>query len=318
MMNAAALDETALWIGGRKGLQYTLERAALPAHLGNGGKMNEGGDAVTQPWSVENGSGRAPSWRTRIRRACDALFCRLVGRSLNGSTRLPYDLGRRPEFHWSGKGMPQYAELYRMWTKENEENAWDLARFYAIYQNAAQVLNEGLPGDIVELGVYRGNSAAILAGLARGKSRRLFLFDTFTGFDERDFRGLDSHRRPGFENVSLERVKQLVGTQDVFFVPGYFPESCAQIELPREIVLAHLDCDLYEPTKAGLELFYPRVVPGGMIIVHDYSSGFWPGITKAVDEFFADRSERPILIPDRSGSVMIRKMKGSAKDSAQP
>lgn len=269
--------------------------------------MSESGNAIAEELASGQHSGTALSWRTRLRRSLDSLVCRLIGIPLNSMTSLPYHLGRRPEFHWSGKAIPEYAELYRAWVKDNEENTWDLTRFYALYQNAAQILNEGLRGDIVELGVYRGNSAALLANLARRHSRRLYLFDTFTGFDRRDFTGVDSHRRPGFANVSLERVTQLVGTQDVFCVPGFFPESCAQIELPKEIVLAHLDCDLYEPTKAGLERFYPRVVPGGVIIVHDYSSGYWPGVTRAVDEFFIDRPERPILLPDRSGSAIIRK-----------
>jgi O-methyltransferase len=268
--------------------------------------LSELRDTAVQELAVGQKTAPAVSWRTRVRRSLDSVLCRLIA-PLNAAVGLPYSLGRRPEFHWSGKAIPHYARLFQAWTRENQENVWDLARFYAIYQNAAQILQEGLPGDFVELGVYRGNSAAVFADLARACSRRLYLFDTFTGFDRRDFTGPDSHRRPGFGDVSLEKVKQLVGTQDVFYVPGFFPNSCAQIALPNEIALAHLDCDLYEPTKAGLEVFYPRLVPGGMIIVHDYSSGYWPGVKNAVDEFFASRPERPVLLPDRSGSVVLRK-----------
>lgn len=263
---------------------------------------NRGASAV----AVEK-NGAAVPWKTRVRRKVDLMMRQVIGRPLNGLTGLPYQLCRKPEFHWSRKAVPRFPALYEAWTRDNEENAWDMTRFYSLYENAIQILNENIRGDIVELGVYRGNSAAILAQLAREKSRRLYLFDTFTGFDSRDFTGLDAHRRPGFEDVSMERVKRLVGTEGVFYVPGFFPESCEQIELPDEIAIAHLDCDLYEPTKAGLERFYPRVAAGGLIVVHDYSSGCWPGVTRAVDEFFAMLPERPVLLPDRSGSVAIRK-----------
>jgi hypothetical protein len=62
--------------------------------------------------------------------------------------------------------------------------------------------------------------------------------------------------------------------------------------------------------KAALECFYPRVSPGGILLLHDYSSGHWPGVRQAVDEFFQKLPEKPILIPDKSGTAIVRKMAG--------
>jgi O-methyltransferase len=60
--------------------------------------------------------------------------------------------------------------------------------------------------------------------------------------------------------------------------------------------------------KAALEYFYPRLVPGGFFILHDYSSLYWDGAEKAIDEFLADKPERVMPIPDKSGTVVVRKV----------
>jgi O-methyltransferase len=60
---------------------------------------------------------------------------------------------------------------------------------------------------------------------------------------------------------------------------------------------------------AALDFFYPRMSPNGLIMVHDYSSGWWKDVKPAVDGFIADKPETPILLPDRSGSVLIARQK---------
>jgi hypothetical protein len=71
--------------------------------------------------------------------------------------------------------------------------------------------------------------------------------------------------------------------------------------------LVHIDCDLYQPMKAALAFFYPRMPKGGMMILHDYSSGLWEGAAQAIDEFCASSGEFLTLWPDKSGTAMIRK-----------
>jgi len=90
-------------------------------------------------------------------------------------------------------------------------------------------------------------------------------------------------------------------------VPGRFPQSIPPELHASRFCLAHIDCDLYEPAKAALEFFYPRLSPGGLLIVHDYANPYWQGIKSAVDEYCRQIPERPIVLGDKSGTAMIRK-----------
>ena len=73
--------------------------------------------------------------------------------------------------------------------------------------------------------------------------------------------------------------------------------------------MVSLDCDLYAPTKAGLEFFYPLMEKHGIFLLHDYSSLHWEGSKRAIDEFCELNNEKLILIPDKSGSAFFRKNK---------
>ena len=247
-------------------------------------------------------------FKSRSRRTLNKIVFSYLAPGLNRSG-LPYAIGYKPDSHIDSGHFPEYSRFFELWTYHNSvNNCGDIARFYAFFLNVNHVLQGGIPGDLVELGVYRGNSAAMLAALARDHGRHVYLFDTFTGFDERDLRGVDAGRKHrGFEDTSVEALMRLVGTDSVTCIQGFFPDSLAKVTLPAQIAVVHIDCDLYEPMKAGLEIFYPLVSPGGILILHDYSSGQWLGTTQAVDEFFADRPEKPILIPDKSGSAIVRK-----------
>jgi hypothetical protein len=214
----------------------------------------------------------------------------------------------RPDFDVIYSGCPEIAQLSEKWIQNNiTNNAGDLPRLYALILNIKQVLDEGVDGDMAELGVFRGNSAAVLVHYARKFGRRVSLFDTFEGFDSRDFVGVDESRVVTFADTSFDEVRDLVGDEAVRFVPGRFPESIPSDMLMSRFCLVHVDCDLYEPAKAGLKFFYPRLSPGGLLVVHDYANPYWPGIKCAVDEFCSGISERPIVIGDKSGTAMIRK-----------
>ncbi len=203
---------------------------------------------------------------------------------------------------------PEIAKLSEKWVQDNiDRNAGDVPRLYAIIFNTKQIIDDKIEGDMAELGVYRGNSAAILAHYARRYGRRLFLFDTFEGFDQRDLVGRDKSKKVEFADTSLGYVREVIGDEDVRFMEGRFPESIPSDLSTSRFCLVHIDCDLYEPAKAGLEFFYPRLSPGGLLIVHDYANPYWKGIKRAVDEFCVGISERPVVFGDKSGTAMIRR-----------
>jgi O-methyltransferase len=192
----------------------------------------------------------------------------------------------------------------------SELEPWDCTRRDMLALLLRSVIVRGVSGDFVELGVYRGGTARLIHRYA--PERVLHLFDTFSGFDPHDVAhearatGLQTSAST-FTDTSAEGVLRYVGgpAGRVRAYPGRFPDSWSS-ELDRtSFAFVHLDADLYAPTLAGLELFYPRTSPGGVIVVHDYNA--WPGARSAVDGFFSDKPEVPIPMPDKSGSVVVVK-----------
>jgi hypothetical protein len=190
-------------------------------------------------------------------------------------------------------------------------NDGDMARYYFFCLALDQILKEELPGDLAELGVYKGETATLLATIARRLGKTAWLLDTFEGFDPKDLQGIDYGQATRFDDTSLEAVRALVGEDNVRFIKGYFPESSAQLPSEMSFCLVHLDCDLYRPLRSALDYFYRRLVPGGFLLVHDYSSLHWDGAELAVDEFFADKPESVIPLTDGAGTIAIRKHKGT-------
>jgi hypothetical protein len=208
---------------------------------------------------------------------------------------------------------PEYDNLLKKFIHLNgKNNRGDINRLWSFILNCNHVCEQGIVGNFAELGVYKGNTAAILAYYAKKFNRHLDLFDTFTGFDQRDIRGVDQNESSqSFKDTGLDLVRQTIGenTDACKFHQGYFPDSITDEVKQNCYSVVSLDADLYEPTKAGLEFFYPRMSKGGIFFLHDYSSLMWPGSKKAIDEFCEKINEYLVLMPDKSGSAFFRKSK---------
>jgi ADP-heptose:LPS heptosyltransferase len=185
----------------------------------------------------------------------------------------------------------------------------DQPRFYFFRLLFDQLAKDGIKGDIAEIGVYKGNTACLLAWIARRMGTTAYLFDTYSGFSPSDLVEVDSERKISFTDSSLAAVRARVGEENVHYIEGYFPETTAELPSGALFSLVHIDCDLYAPIRSALEYFYPRMVPGGFIVVHDYSSLHWEGAEQAVDEFLADKPESVVPLSDLCGSAVIRKSK---------
>jgi O-methyltransferase len=180
------------------------------------------------------------------------------------------------------------------------ERQWALVK-------AVEYLNaKGLAGDFVECGVWRGGNLMIAKELCRNSAieRKFYLFDTFAGMSaptdaDTTHAGADAGAtyrervREGHVDwvyASIEDVREnfrRAGLLDdrVVFVKGKVEDTLAdRRNVPERIALLRLDTDFYESTRAELEVLYPRLVPGGVLIVDDY--GHWRGARKAVDEYF--------------------------------
>ncbi len=179
----------------------------------------------------------------------------------------------------------------------------DPVRYAAVAYAVTALERQQIAGSLAEVGVYRGELSALLHLLA--PERDLYLFDTFAGFPEQDLSGADQR----FRDTSIEIVKAALGdTHHVVFRPGYFPETVRGLE-QEKFAFVMLDLDLYQPTRAGLEFFYPRMVPGGYLFAHDYNSPESNhAVARAVNEFLQDKPEKIVELPDIWGSIVIRKI----------
>ncbi len=189
--------------------------------------------------------------------------------------------------------------------------AWDTVRRDMIILLLRDLLVRRVEGDLAELGVYRGYSARVIHHYL--PERPFYLFDTFTGFDERDIqaeRAMTGREAAvaEFSQTGVERALKNIAPQNdnVQAFRGYFPASAPAWLHERKFAFVHLDADLYEPMLAGLRFFYNRMTPGGFILAHDFNA--WPGSRKAVEEFFREKPELPVPMPDKSGSVLITRL----------
>lgn len=187
-----------------------------------------------------------------------------------------------------------------------ERSYKDRIRFYNIWLQIEQLKKNNIAGASAEVGVYKGKTAKIIH-LCDPK-RELHLFDTFDGFPEQDL--LDekgkaaTYTQRHFSDTSKEKVSTYLGDHpNIHFHEGYFPDTANSLK-EKKFAFVNLDADLYKPTQAGLEFFYKRLSPGGIIMVHDYNSD-WPELMRAVDQFCVNIPEQKILIGDADSSVMI-------------
>jgi hypothetical protein len=186
---------------------------------------------------------------------------------------------------------------------------------YVLSEAVRHVVSNELPGAIVECGVWKGGSMMAVAKtlLSAGKTDvDLFLFDTFEGMSEPTEK--DIHWTGESAKTQLAREEKEASltwaraTQDevrqamrsipyppsrIHFVKGRVEDTLPD-QAPPQIALLRLDTDWYESTRHELVHLYPRVVPGGVLIVDDY--GWWRGAAEATDEYFRASGPAPFLV----------------------
>ncbi len=177
----------------------------------------------------------------------------------------------------------------------------------------------GLGHDFAECGVLRGGTAVLLAEVLRERASskpRLHLFDTFEGMPAAAERDPSGHQAGDFGATSLSRVRSELGPYpNVVFHPGTIPQTLNAVEGQR-FSFVHVDVDLYESTRDCLRFFYPRLVPGGMLVCDDYGFPLYERSARlAVDEFFERRPEDVIVL--RSGQCFVIKPLPSERPHAE-
>jgi O-methyltransferase len=154
-------------------------------------------------------------------------------------------------------------------------------------------------GDVAECGVFRGGTARLMAELLRDKAsnKQLHLFDTFEGMPETDS-SRDRHMAGDFGNTSLSAVRSYVEEAsygNVSYHAGLLPDTLSSVE-NSTFCFVHIDLDIYKPIIDTTAFFYERVPRGAFLLYDDYAWPSCPGARQAVDEFYADKPEKPLVL----------------------
>src|SRR5262245_1826075 len=206
---------------------------------------------------------------------------------------------------------PEFLALYEQ-CRQYTMTSWE--RLYALYKSVQYTVENRIPGDLVECGVWRGGSMKLVAHVLCSlgdTTRTLFLYDTFEGMTEPDpavdidFSGNEAvndwreirRRRVKWSYAPLEEVYEIVASsgypmERVKLVKGPVEETVPET-IPTAIALLRLDTDWYSSTKHEMEYLYPKLSPQGILIVDDY--GHYHGARRGVDECLAKFDKKPLL-----------------------
>jgi O-methyltransferase len=200
-------------------------------------------------------------------------------------------------------------------------------RGYSLFKAVEYIRKSHISGDFVECGVWKGGSCMLIAkALQRfgDGGRHLHLYDTFTGMTDPTSEDIiawndrsiadrwEEDKRAdkfgswsiGVEEVRRNMISTGYDTERLHFIVG---DICETIDnhIPDSIALLRLDTDWYASTVKELDILYPRVVSGGILIVDDY--GHFKGARKAVDEYFEAAGFFPYLSrSDYTGRVLVK------------
>lgn len=200
-------------------------------------------------------------------------------------------------------------------------------RVYALIEAVRYVIENKIPGSIVECGVWKGGSMMAVAKTLMQLNyheKDLYLFDTFEGMTEPKEIDISNtslratkifHKTKINESSSnwcrapLDEVQKFMHNtgydkKKIHFIKGMVENTIPE-KAPEEISILRLDTDWYESTKHEMNHLFPRISRGGVLIIDDY--GFWKGARKAVDEYIR-QNEIQILLNriDETGRIGVK------------
>ncbi|MDZ7616495.1 MAG: TylF/MycF/NovP-related O-methyltransferase [Patescibacteria group bacterium] len=172
--------------------------------------------------------------------------------------------------------------------------------------------DEMVDSSVAEVGVFRGEFAALIN--AAFPEKRLYLFDTFEGFDKDEYfreqasEGVDAGIANCFRDTSVDLVLARMPHGERCVVrKGRFPDTAAGLE-KETFCFVSIDVDLYEPIYNSLAYFYPRLVTGGYLFIHEYNHGHYTGVKKAVERYEAEIGFiRKLPLADNNGTLIVIK-----------
>jgi O-methyltransferase len=211
----------------------------------------------------------------------------------------------RTDLYWRGYGDVDYkyskvvpTAYYAPWLSDDafieiyglarDSTLVDIYRCFELWELAKQSL--AVPGSFLEVGVWRGGTACLLAKAIEGSGRTIYLADTFRGVVKA---GAGDGWYIGGEHSdsTASGVKQLltsVGAKNFEILSGIFPEDTAPY-VHGSIAFVHIDVDVYKSAKDVFDWAFPRMPPGAVAVFDDYGSDRCPGVTRFCNELKLER-----------------------------
>lgn len=210
-----------------------------------------------------------------------------------------------PHFHFTEAG--------QVWRDDKvfEENYLGLVgddfhsidRKYTVNQFLQLVKN--ISGDMAECGVYKGATSWFICAFIQelGLNKTLHVFDSFEGLSKPKYEDGMYWAAGNLATDEATCRNNLSAFDFVKYYKGWIPDRFTEVEATR-FSFVHIDVDLYQPTFDAVSFFYERLNKGGIMICDDYGFSTCPGAKKAVDDFFADKTETVIMLTTGQGFII--------------
>lgn len=189
----------------------------------------------------------------------------------------------------------------------------DYCRYKTLELIKEEIVENKVKGQCAEVGVYKGDFSKIINHLF--PDRKLYLFDTFEGFDEDE---QQSDIKNGyfkeeflencdFKDTSVDVViAQMKYPKNCIIKKGFFPETAEGLD--EKFAFVSIDVDLYKSIYNALEYFYPKLSDGGYIFLHDYKNSEFHGVKAALKEYEKKYGRiKKVPLSDQGGTIVLTK-----------
>ena len=219
---------------------------------------------------------------------------------------------------------------YRIYNDVRGRTMTDANRIHNLVIATRYIVVNKIQGDFIECGVWRGGSMMAIAKTlleSHEIGRELFLYDTFLGMTppifvdvdlagnkaselmQKEFNSKQGEYKDGvIAYASLGDVEAGMRStgynmEQINYVQGDVLETLL-LSNHQQIALLRLDTDWYESTKFELQILWPKIATGGVMIIDDYDH--WSGCRKAVDEYFTQMEVKPLMMKMSTGRIIVK------------
>lgn len=190
----------------------------------------------------------------------------------------------------------------------------DYFRYRTFEFIAEELIAAKVKGAVAELGVFRGMFSKLIN--KKFSDKKMYLFDTFEGFDvaesekELSLGRCDEFFIEGHKETTVDlALRNLLLPDQCIVCKGLFPQSITKEAEKEAYCFVSIDVDFEDSIYAGIEFFYPRLVDGGVLYIHDYNTCNLQGVKSAVKRY--EKNQEIILkkipIADRAGTLIVIK-----------